>query len=177
MKFKVEFLSGTSHISDAPKPTWSSAALWDSANAERPKMGGSPPGRCLSWTVQDEGRGSRGSREAGRGNRWVLFGLDCHIPEFTFHLPEWFLQVLASQVKHPRFSLAPMPGETPPCAACAWRHTELFAELDLCLKPVFGRTVSLPVLILCGTAFQSDFQQWPKKRSWVEFQRDLYPRL
>lgn len=34
-------------------PTWSSAALWDSVNAERPRMGGSPPGRCFSWTVQD----------------------------------------------------------------------------------------------------------------------------
>lgn len=77
------------------------------------------------------GEGSRGSREAGRGNRSVLFGLDSHTPEFIFHLPEWFLQVLASQVKHPRFSLAQMLGvETPACAACAVRRTELFSELE-----------------------------------------------
>lgn len=77
-----------------------------------------------------DGEGSRGSREAGRGNRSVLFGLDGHTPEFIFHLPEWFLRVWASQVKHPRFSLAQILGETPACAACAVRHTELFSELE-----------------------------------------------
>lgn len=46
------------------------------------------------------GEGSRGSRGAGRGNRSVLFGLDCHIPESIFHLPEWFLQVW-----HPRLNI------------------------------------------------------------------------
>lgn len=80
------------------------------------------------------GKGSHGSREVGRGSRSVPFGLDCHTPEFIFHLPEWLLQVLASQVKRPHFSLAQVLGETPACAACALRHTELFSELESMLE-------------------------------------------
>ena len=106
-------------------------------------MGGSPPGHCLSWTVQD---GGREPWFQGGGQRKQVSAVWARLPHPRIYIsPSRMVSAgLAPQVKHPHFCLARMLGETPPCAACALRHTELFAELDLCLKHVFGRTVFLP---------------------------------
>lgn len=74
-----------------------------------------------------QGRKATGRRAEEAG--WcVAAGLDCHARGFIFHLPKCFLQVLASQIKNPHFSLAQMLGERPLYAVRALRHAEHFPE-------------------------------------------------
>ena len=172
-------------------PTWPAAALLHGAarlRASRGERRVSRAGAALGGLCRVGGRGRKatGGRPEEAGG-CVAAGLGSHAREFIFRLPKCFRQVLASQIKNPHFSLAQMLGERPLYAACALRHAEHFPEWESVfevhiLQNCYPADIDHVHAGLGGHSLAVWFPavaRWVQAntRQWVEFQRDLYPKL